>query len=294
VVDVPQGHKDWIEANKQRVEGWKSKPYFIRDNFKDGDISKGLSFKVPKGTGSVKSANVLAPKIETVGFVPAKTKSEAISHIDRLFVDNLGIKPKSVEIHDILTIDQINSRSEQLTKLFAEYEPTTIYSKNNPILKVKYKSESFYLGRIASSNDGTILHEVNFGSRNDPARINTLPGFATKSKVDSNNLEISTTTHEFAHLITIQSQQVRGYMDERLSGFMPSLRTIKSQYARELNGLMKNHKMDEFNSLYLGKYAGTTIDEFMAESFTEYKLNSNPSKYAKLVGELIDKTFKRK
>ena len=45
VVDVPQGHKDWIEKNKDRVQGWKSKPYFIRDNHIDGDITKGFSFK---------------------------------------------------------------------------------------------------------------------------------------------------------------------------------------------------------------------------------------------------------
>ena len=31
----------------------------------------------------------------------------------------------------------------------------------------------------------------------------------------------------------------------------------------------------------------------MAEGFTEYKLNSNPSKYALEVGQLIDKYFKK-
>ena len=31
----------------------------------------------------------------------------------------------------------------------------------------------------------------------------------------------------------------------------------------------------------------------MAEAFTEYKLNSNPSKYALEVGKLIDKYFKK-
>ncbi len=31
----------------------------------------------------------------------------------------------------------------------------------------------------------------------------------------------------------------------------------------------------------------------MAEGFTEYKLNSNPSKYAIQIGKLIDQYFKR-
>jgi hypothetical protein len=31
----------------------------------------------------------------------------------------------------------------------------------------------------------------------------------------------------------------------------------------------------------------------MAEGFTEYKLSSNPTKYAKEIGKLIDKYFKK-
>ena len=35
------------------------------------------------------------------------------------------------------------------------------------------------------------------------------------------------------------------------------------------------------------------IDEFFAEAFQEYKNRNSPSKYAKLVGELVDKYFKK-
>jgi len=92
VVDVPQGHKDWIAANKKRVEGWKSKPYFIRDNFKDGDISKGLSFKVPKVSGPVKPVNVPVPKIEPATFVPAKSILEAEQRILASGVKQVSLK----------------------------------------------------------------------------------------------------------------------------------------------------------------------------------------------------------
>lgn len=40
---VPEGFKNWITANADRAKGWKSMPYFIRDNFIDGDISKRLN-----------------------------------------------------------------------------------------------------------------------------------------------------------------------------------------------------------------------------------------------------------
>ena len=47
------------------------------------------------------------------------------------------------------------------------------------------------------------------------------------------------------------------------------------------------------NEISLGNYASTNLDEFMAEAFTEYQLSSNPSKYATLVGKLMDKYFKK-
>lgn len=52
VVDVPQGYNEWIDQNKDRVKGWKTKPYFIQDNYKNGDLNKGLKFKQRKSTGT--------------------------------------------------------------------------------------------------------------------------------------------------------------------------------------------------------------------------------------------------
>lgn len=42
VTDVPQGFKDWVADHVDAQENWASTPYFIRDNFIDGDLSKGL------------------------------------------------------------------------------------------------------------------------------------------------------------------------------------------------------------------------------------------------------------
>ena len=39
---VPSGFKQWIQNNAERSKGWKSQPYFIQDNFIDGNIEKGL------------------------------------------------------------------------------------------------------------------------------------------------------------------------------------------------------------------------------------------------------------
>lgn len=42
VTDMPDGWKQWMEDNAERLENAKSMPYFIRDNFVDGDPSAGL------------------------------------------------------------------------------------------------------------------------------------------------------------------------------------------------------------------------------------------------------------
>lgn len=48
VSDVPANFKDWIVDNTERAKGWKSQPYFIRDNFEGGSIGGGLKMEVPK------------------------------------------------------------------------------------------------------------------------------------------------------------------------------------------------------------------------------------------------------
>lgn len=42
VKNVPKGFNKWVTENKKRMSGWKSKPDWIRDNFIEGDINKGL------------------------------------------------------------------------------------------------------------------------------------------------------------------------------------------------------------------------------------------------------------
>ena len=42
VKDMPEGFTAWMNDNAERIESAKSLPYFIADNFKDGDVSQGL------------------------------------------------------------------------------------------------------------------------------------------------------------------------------------------------------------------------------------------------------------
>lgn len=44
VTELPDGFKDWVAENETKQANWASTPYFIKDNFVDGDLSKGLVY----------------------------------------------------------------------------------------------------------------------------------------------------------------------------------------------------------------------------------------------------------
>lgn len=50
ITDVPVKFREYIERIKERAKGWKSMPYYIRDNFKGGKIEGGLNAAIPTRT----------------------------------------------------------------------------------------------------------------------------------------------------------------------------------------------------------------------------------------------------
>ena len=99
-------------------------------------------------------------------------------------------------------------------------------------------------------------------------------------------------TRGFNKLESIASKLVEHVNEEELLT-VKQLKGIQKQYWQERDLLKSTQDVKQLNKIYLGKYSETNIDEFHAEAFMEYKLSANPSKYAKLVGKLIDKNFKK-
>lgn len=56
VKDVPKAFRDYISSIEERAKGWKSMPYYIRDNFNGGKISGGLKPGIPN-----KAMNTVEP-----------------------------------------------------------------------------------------------------------------------------------------------------------------------------------------------------------------------------------------
>lgn len=44
VTGFPDGFKEWVAENAPKQAGWATTPYFIKDNFVDGDLTKGLMY----------------------------------------------------------------------------------------------------------------------------------------------------------------------------------------------------------------------------------------------------------
>jgi hypothetical protein len=61
VIDVPDDFKAWVKENVDAQENWGSTPYFIKDNFVDGSLAKGLK-QTPQ---VVDPLAALRPAIET-------------------------------------------------------------------------------------------------------------------------------------------------------------------------------------------------------------------------------------
>lgn len=67
VVDVPEGFKEWVKEHTEAQEKWSSTPYFIRDNFKDGKLSKGLNFETGKEIDPIqRQLDQLKPQISSI------------------------------------------------------------------------------------------------------------------------------------------------------------------------------------------------------------------------------------
>lgn len=65
ITDVPDGFKEWVNENMEASKDWKSTPYFVKDNFVDGELEKGL-----KSAGSRWARTTQTDVIEPAKRVP--------------------------------------------------------------------------------------------------------------------------------------------------------------------------------------------------------------------------------
>jgi hypothetical protein len=232
-------------------------------------------------------------------FNPIGANFDEAKEISKKIIDtNTVLKVDSTIFGENLTLAQLNRYNEQINKLSQEYNLSPHLDDKSQISLQFFSSKKAY-GFV--QYDSRKLYKVNFGDNYD--KVNRITErvsvnqfgttkFAPKSKVDPSNVEISTLTHEFAHVISVENKAIFSQYPQ-MARFWKEITSLKTKYKKEINRLGKEGDLVGLNNTYLGDYASTNKNEFMAEAFTEYKLSSNPSKYAIEVGRLIDKYFKK-
>lgn len=179
-----------------------------------------------------------------------------------------------------------------------DLESTKAYATEIARLTKRYKLLQQKLGRIEfgyAPTNPIEIGEVYFNhDLNEPKilrlRTNTDardPQIAIKnSRCDSSRLKFAPATHEFAHLL----YQKRISKVSNLE-FESKLSKIFDDYNLAIDDAILNRNLNEMSKWYLGNYSDGKINEFMAEAFQEYNNSKRPTKYAILVGELVEKYF---
>ena len=244
------------------------------------------------------------PLIE-VGTVTIKTIAEGKEFAKQVIEEAFGTKAK-IEVSSKMSKESFQKRLNQFKNLTEEYQVGNEFQDE---IKLMFNSKGNTLGRVVQVGERTIqgtkfrIKEINLGNENSQSTIKgerySVDEFGRvveswSPKIDVENFELGTLTHEFAHVITNNRVSLNYNNDANQKEFWNNLKQVRAEYNNELTTLRQNNDIEELNKVYLGKYSATNIDEFLAEGFTEYKLNSNPSKYAKKIGELVDTHFKKK
>ena len=241
-----------------------------------------------------------APLIE-VGEIKIKTIKEGREFAKKVIEEALGVKVSRLTIAKDMTPERIQKYMESVNKIKNEYKFNQEIADE---IKLTLSSTTTSYGFVRSGyrsmtkGGGTEIIEINLGNstdsfnqRNPAIRVKELNGriiASGKSAVDEKNLELATAVHEMGHVMALERSRTPNVKD-----YFNKLQDIRTKYHEEVRELNNNNKINELNKIYLGSYANKNINEFHAECWTEYKLNSNPSKYSILVGNLIDKYFKK-
>lgn len=121
ITDVPAKFREYIDSIKERAKGWKSMPYYIRDNFKGGKIEAGLNANIP-----TKTMNNVKPCTEFDGDINylkrwAYALGGDISNIDALRTagNREGLKAEIDKVRAVMhdNLDKWHDAQDELSRV---------------------------------------------------------------------------------------------------------------------------------------------------------------------------------
>ena len=278
-------HLNYISTALAKAMG-KDVDKFLKGGQNKGNAPVEEEKQKPKPTEKPKKKEE-PKKPSEIKISEIKTTKEAKAVVQDIFP-----KAKSVSISSKIEMKDLIPRIEQLKKLNEKY----ILDIGN-LEKINFSSGTRTLGVVKSYLSGNIK-EANFGSREGGWSVHEKRSDPKSdlqrhsANIDKENHPKYTTTHEFAHLLTTLGRKGIANNDGVVE-FWSELRKVFSEYLKELNSHRISGEYEKASEIFIGKYGHTNTDEFFAESFTQYELNSKPTKYSKKVGELVEKYFKK-
>lgn len=229
----------------------------------------------------------------------ATTLNQFRTQIKETFED-VGLKIEKLQLSRNRTLKEYNQIQSEIKKLIKKYNFSTWH--NDSSIKLRFKStqrawgfyQPFLSGKSGVINLGDKYSKISRDKMN-PININK-DGFDMrgKSAIDPDKFHLATPVHEMAHVL-ITSRTARKELVANISSkgqeMFDELRKLRNEYLQEIRGYLKNKNTVAFNNVYLGDYASTNVDEFLAEAWTEFHLNSSPSKYSVKVIEIVNKYY---
>lgn len=133
VTDFPEEFKKWVEENAPKQAGWATTPYFIKDNFVDGDLSKGLRYVPAEETPKIDPIQQELDALQSQ-IVSIRQKSAEWGLNTPLLDAALAARnPKDVVLAISSLKNRVNNAINELKMFIADVEVTIKDAKVNKV-----------------------------------------------------------------------------------------------------------------------------------------------------------------
>ena len=323
---VPYFDDEWGRSGERAARGEDGKTYYVPSDMTYPEWQKSFVDGQTSGLKPAEPVKVKEPSVENANKVASDAILEQYDHR----VNDLGVgyvptsewdEAQKKAVADFTGMDArlAESTAQQFKTLSSEYESmcqkievikfdpmmATAPASTSPQMNIQQATMSFNKG-IMKDHDSFIERMQKAVDRGQ---------FPMMSEAEYEKYVV---THEFAHTLMDFESPLKNYVGAETSHIKAARKEIKSireayqERIRTLTIAQKQAELDaitsfdetawtkaqklteELKKVQISKYADMSIDEFMAEAFTDAKIGSDPSEYSKQVLEVIDKYFKKK
>lgn len=309
VKELPSKFKEWYESNKERIDKAKSLPYFIKDNFKDGEFI---------GLQNTAELPIIEINTNVTGsFVPAKSIEEAVERAMNLGIErvdfgratlgevnialeaieeearNVKLDLKSFFIQENAHKDIFGKKAKETQKIGGYYS----HNKNELHIDLGVFRESIYRkaisweerlkrneDKIKSNLDSIALYKSKLGKSKS---------FDKELKKYISDLDFQ--NYKFEKEVRLAKERIQAGAPPRTFTYAQKYENIKDQVKATIHhefGHYVDNKMGgaRFNSKLPGisDYSDTMSDEFFAEYYAKYQMEGKdgiPSDILKVLEE---------